>query len=31
MKENLGFTLATKCSLDHLHEVLANNRRWQGA
>ena len=31
MKGNLGFVLATKCSLDDIREVLANNRRWQGA
>ena len=31
MKGNLGFIFATNCSLDDIREVLANNRRWQGA
>ena len=31
MKGNLGFILATNCLLDDIREVLANNRRWQGA
>ena len=30
MKGNLDFISATKCSLDDIREVLANNRRWQG-
>ena len=28
---DLGFILATNCSLDDIREVLANNRHWQGA
>ena len=31
MKENLGFIFATNCSSGDIREVLANNRRWQGA
>ena len=31
MKGNLGFIFATNCSLDDIREVLANNKRWQGA
>ena len=31
MKGNLDFIFATKCSLDDIREVLANNRRWQEA
>ena len=31
MKGNLGVILATNCSLDDIREVLANNRRLQGA
>ena len=30
MKGNLDFIFATKCLLDDILEVLANNRRWQG-
>ena len=30
MKGNLDFISATKCSLDDIRDVLANNRRWQG-
>ena len=31
MKANLGFILATHCFLDDIREVVANNRRCQGA
>ena len=31
MKGNLGFILATNCILDEIRDVLAENRRWQGA
>ena len=31
LRAYLGFILATNCSLDDIREVLANNRRWQGA
>ena len=31
MKGNLGFIFATNCILDEIGDVLAENRRWQGA
>ena len=31
MKGNLDSIFATKCSVDDIREVLANNKRWQGA
>jgi large subunit ribosomal protein LP0 len=31
MKGNLGFIFATNCTVDEIRDVLAENRRWQGA
>ena len=31
LKGNLGFIFATNCILDEIRDVLAENRRWQGA
>ena len=31
MKGNPDSIFATKCSVDDIREVLANNKRWQGA